>query len=123
MTSRQTEYSAGGKDNNLFGEGGFRVERRPNPEHDRRVLRRVLLGLVLAFPSLALSMFEPWGQWAGVTGFLVGVAVVVSAPVNLCPCPVCRRELRRCPDATTFRCVPCGVTWVTRCYGRSCWSG
>ena len=97
------------------------MEQRPHPDHDRRVIRRALAGLLLAFPSLPLFAFEPWGKWAGATGFLAGVGVLLGAPVNRCRCPGCGRLLRRGLDASAFRCDGCGVAWTTRCYGGSNW--
>lgn len=93
------------------------MEQRPHPDHDRRVLRRELAGLLVAFPSLPLFAVEPWGAWVGAVGFLTGAGVLLSIPVNGCRCPSCGRVLRRALDAAAFRCGGCGVTWTTRCYG------
>jgi predicted RNA-binding Zn-ribbon protein involved in translation (DUF1610 family) len=100
------------------------VERRPHPTHDDVTRRRVLAGVATAWFSVlgCWAAHEAgageWVVWPGPAGFLAGVAVITSTPVNCSPCPTCGARLARVPDATEFPCQACGVVWVTRSFGR-----
>jgi hypothetical protein len=98
------------------------MERRKHPTYDREICRHVFMGILImsAISLLALEVaLGNWITWIGIIGFLGGVAVIVSKPINACACPTCRRRLTRDAYSIEFVCVSCHIAWTTRGFGQS----
>jgi hypothetical protein len=99
------------------------LERKTHPSYDRVTGRRILIGVGIAVPSLLGLLAKPvageWVVWPAIAGFLIGVGVVVSTPVNRSTCPTCGERLSRPRNSTEFPCSQCDVVWVTQSFGES----
>src|SRR5437868_2761499 len=97
-------------------------ERRKHPTYDREMFRHVLTSVCL-ISAIAIAALErtlgSWAMAAGLSGFLAGVAFLVSKPINTCLCAVCRSRLIREPCSAEFVCATCHITWTTWCRGES----
>jgi predicted RNA-binding Zn-ribbon protein involved in translation (DUF1610 family) len=101
------------------------MDKRPHPNYDRVTWRRPIVGmtaaLLFAFCWWAAESAGAgdWVKWPGAAGMLAGFGIVVSTGVNHFPCPACRRPLSREPNTTEFQCQQCGISWVSRSFGKN----
>ena len=105
------------------------MDRRPHPDHDRRLNRRMAAGLVVVALAwgLPLGLYFLAGRedqwvWGVALGCMaLAVAVMTTFPINRTRCPTCGRRLTRQKDSAEFVCERCRVVWTTRSYGGTIW--
>lgn len=97
---------------------GIKLPRRPHPSHDRKVIQRMIAGLLGVGVSLgiALALGQPFLRIAGAV-FLLSLVCLLLLPVNRCRCPQCGEHLERPGDSQEFACDQCRIVWTTKCRG------